>query len=307
MSPLPGQFTVPERLAATVRATTGPAGEAWLSALPETVRRYVSRWDLTLERVADPGGRLSLIAYVRRPDDSLAVLKAQPVTPATANEHAALRHWAGRSAVLLLDADPAAGVLLLERLHGDIPLRSLAEAKAMLEATGLLQRLWVPPAEGHPFASLAERAGEQSAELRRRRGLPAAAETRPLVDEALETAAGLLAGEAEQVLLHGDFHHGNVLAADRAPWLAVNPEPLVGERAWDLAWLAQDRMDTLAGSPGPRAAARRRLHQLADAVEVDHERLRGWTLFRTVAAGLRALEYGDTASAELYLEFAAWL
>ncbi|GAA2273064.1 MULTISPECIES: aminoglycoside phosphotransferase family protein [Kitasatospora] len=307
MSPVPGQFTIPERLTATALATAGAAGEAWLSALPETVHEHTARWNLTLERIADPGGRLSLIAYVRRPDDSLAVLKAQPVTPATAYEHAALRHWAGRSAVLLLDADPAAGVLLLERLHGDIPLRSLAEAKAMVEATSLLQRLWVPPAEGNPFSSVAERAGEQTAELRRRRDLPVAVDTRPLVDEALETAAGLLAGESEHLLLHGDFHHGNVLAADRAPWLAVNPEPLVGERAWDLAWLAQDRMDTLVGSPGPRAAARRRLHQLADAVEVDHERLRGWTLFRTVGAGLRSLEHGDTASAELYLEFASWL
>ncbi|MFB7667869.1 aminoglycoside phosphotransferase family protein [Kitasatospora sp. NPDC056138] len=307
MSPVPGQFTVPERLAATVRATGGAAGTAWLAALPETLREHLARWDLTLERIGEPGGQFSLIAYVRRPDDSLAVLKAQPVTPATAYEHAALRHWAGRSAVLLLDADPATGVLLLERLHGDIPLRSLAEAKAMLEAAGLLQRLWVAPAEGHPFASVADRVGESAVELRRRRELPEAAETRPLVDEALETAAGLLAGEPERVLLHGDFHHGNVLAADRAPWLAVNPEPLVGERAFDLAWLAQDRMDTLAGSPGPRAATRRRLHQLADAVEVEHERLRGWTLFRTVAAGLRSLESGDTASAELYLEFAAWL
>ncbi|MDH6128600.1 aminoglycoside phosphotransferase family protein [Kitasatospora sp. GP82] len=307
MSAAPGQFTVPERLAQTVRATEGAAGAAWLAGLRNTVAEHLARWDLTLERIGEPGGRLSLIAYVRRPDDSLAVLKAQPVTPATAHEHAALAHWAGRSAVLLLDADPAAGVLLLERLHGDIPLRSLAEAKAMLEATSLLQRLWVPPAEGHPFSSVADRVGELASGLRRRRELPRAADTRPLIDEALETAAGLLADEPERRLLHGDFHHGNVLAADRAPWLAVNPEPLVGERAFDLAWLAQDRMDTLAGSPGPRGAARRRLHQLADSVEVEYERLRGWTLFRTVAAGLRCLEAGDTEGTELYLEFASWL
>jgi streptomycin 6-kinase len=66
-------------------------------------------------------------------------------------------------------------------------------------------------------------------------------------------------------------------------------------------------VDTLAGSPGPRAAVRRRLHTLADAVEVDRDRLRGWTLFRTVAAGLWHLSVGEPGPAELYLEFAAWL
>jgi streptomycin 6-kinase len=127
------------------------------------------------------------------------------------------------------------------------------------------------------------------------------------VDEALAVAAELLAGSTEEVLLHGDFHHGNVLSAERSPWLAIDPKPLVGERAYDLAWLAQDRLETLSGVPGPPAAARRRLQRLSDAVEVDRDRLRGWTLFRTVEAGTWSLEHGDTAQAALYLEFAAML
>ncbi|PYC61901.1 kinase, partial [Streptomyces tateyamensis] len=83
-----------------------------------------------------------LVAYVRGAADSSAVLNAGLVAPETAHEHAALAHWAVRGAVLLLGADPAAGFLLLERLHWDIPLRSLAEVKGMLEATSLLRRLW---------------------------------------------------------------------------------------------------------------------------------------------------------------------
>lgn len=307
MSAAPGQLTVPDRLAEAVRASAGAPGSAWLAALPTVVADHLTAWNLTLERIFLPGGRLSLIGYVRRDDLLPAALKVALPAPETAQEHAALAHWAGRGAVLLLAVDPAAGVLLLERLYGDIPLRSLAEAKAMLEAASLLRHLWVAPAEGHPFTQVADHAAELAAGLRRRRALPGAADARQLVDEALEAAAGLVADAPEKLLLHGDFHHGNVLAADRAPWLAISPRPLVGERAYDLAWLARDRIDTLVGSPGPRGAARRRLHQLADAVEVDHDRLRGWTLFRTVEAGLRSLEAGDTDTAELYLEFADWL
>ncbi|WP_371497116.1 aminoglycoside phosphotransferase family protein [Kitasatospora sp. NBC_00374] len=304
----PGQITVPERLTETVRLWEGAAGLDWLAELPARFEEQLARRDLVLDRICEPGGRISLVGYVHRADDlAPAVLKLGMVNRETAQEHAALTRWAGRGAVLLLAAEPAHGVLLLERLHGDIPLRSLAEAKAMLEAAGLLQRLWVAPGDDHPFTSVGERVGQLAELIREQRELPGAAEARSLIDEALETAGALLADQPESLLLHGDFHHGNVLAADRAPWLAIDPRPLVGERAYDLARLARDRLDTLAGSPGQRGALRRRLHQLADAVEVDRDRLRGWTLFRTVEAGLWHMSTGATEQAELYLEFASWL
>ncbi|MFI9275880.1 aminoglycoside phosphotransferase family protein [Kitasatospora sp. NPDC052896] len=301
------QISVPDRLRDHVLDQEGERGAAWLSRLPARFTEQLTRWDLTLERICEPGGRLSLVGYVRRDDGSPAVLKAGLVTPETAQESAALAHWAGRGAVLLLNSEPAEGLLLLERLYGDIPLLSLAEAKAMLEAVGLLQRLWTPPNAQHPFGSVAERVGEECRRLRERRPLAERLDAQPLVDEALETAAELLASGTERFVLHGDFHHGNVMAADRAPWLAIDPEPLVGERAYDLAWLAQDRSETLAGTPGPQAALRRRLHLLSEAVEVDRDRLRGWTLFRSVEAGLASLAAGDRGRGELHLEFAGWL
>ncbi|MFD4537288.1 aminoglycoside phosphotransferase family protein [Kitasatospora sp. NPDC058397] len=307
MSGAAPQITVPAWLARGVATSEGEPGQQWLAGLPARVAAHLARWDLTLERVLDPGGSLSLVAYVHRDDLSPAVLKTGLRTPETALEHAALAHWAGRGAVLLLDADPAEGVLLLERLHGDIPLRSLAEAKAMLEATSLLHRLWTALPEDHPFPTLAARTADTAVRLRGHRALPGAAEAEPLIAEALDTADGLAGSAAETLLLHGDFHHGNVLAADRAPWLAIDPRPLAGERAFDLARLALDRADTLVGSPGVAAAVRRRLHQLADALEVDRERLRGWTLFRAVDLALRALAAGRREDAELYLEFAGAL
>ncbi|QMU72293.1 aminoglycoside phosphotransferase family protein [Streptacidiphilus sp. P02-A3a] len=301
------QFTVPSRLREAVAAGAGEPGAAWLAALPELLAAAVRRWELTVDRVVQPGGRAGLVLYVRRADGTPAALKLAAPGPASAQEHAALAHWNGRGAVRLLAAAPEDGALLLERLHGEVPLRSLAESRAMLEAAGTLQRLWVAPPPESPFTTLAEHAAELCAPLRDPRPGPLVAELRPLLDEALETAAGLLADQPEQLLLHGDFHHGNVLAGDRAPWLAIDPDPLVGERAYDLAWLAQDRLDTLSGSPGPQSAARRRLRQLSDAVDVDRERLRGWTLVRTTATGLRCLDVGDTGAAELYLDFAAML
>ena len=301
------QITVPSRLRQAVAAGAGEPGAAWLGALPGLLAAAVERWGLTVQRVVQPGGRASLVLLVLRDDGSPAALKLALPGPGSAQEPAALERWDGRGAVRLLAAAPQDGAMLLERLHGEVPLRSLAESRAMLEAAGTLRRLWLDPSPGHPFTLLADHAAVLCAPLRDPRPRPGGAELRPLLDEALETCAGLLADQPEQVLLHGDFHHGNVLAADRSPWLAIDPDPLVGERAYDLAWLAQDRLDTLSGSPGPQSAARRRLRQLSEAVDVDRERLRGWTLVRTVATGLRYLDVGDTGAAELYLDFAAML
>jgi streptomycin 6-kinase len=91
------------------------------------------------------------------------------------------------------------------------------------------------------------------------------------------------------------------------PWLAIDPKPLVGERAFDLAWLARDRLSTLAAQPGSRTTARRRIAKLADALEVDAERLRGWAVFRAVEAGVWYLSVGGREDGELLLEFASWL
>ncbi|MER6366181.1 aminoglycoside phosphotransferase family protein [Kitasatospora sp. NPDC001527] len=294
-------FTVPDWLTRSITATHPAEAAAWLAGLPALVSAQLTRLGLTLDRVLDPGGTLSLVAYVHRDDDlGPAALKVSLRTPETAHEPEALTAWAGRGAVLLLDAHrtESSGVLLLERLHGEVPLRSLAEPKAMLEATSLLHRLWLPLPPDHGFPGPAPVPAPEA---------PALPEAAPLLAEARETATALAASATERFLLHGDFHHGNVLAADRAPWLAIAPRPLAGERAYDLARLALDRADTLVGSPGLPAAVRRRLHQLAEALDVDRERLRGWTLVRAVDLALAALAANRRPEAELYLELAGAL
>ncbi|MDX6355594.1 MAG: streptomycin 6-kinase [Streptomyces sp.] len=297
----------PERLVRTVTAWEGEAGKAWLAALPGRAAGYLERWGLTAERVFAAGGQISMIVLVRSADGTPAVLKMGMVNRETAQEHAALAHWDGRGAVRLLRADPEQGALLLERLQADVSLRSLAESRAMLEAAELLRRLWVPPAAEHPFSTVAAYTGELAAVLRERGAEPWAADARPLIDEALAVRERLLAEPPEPVLLHGDYHHGNVLAGDRMPWLAIDPKPKVGDPAYDLAWLVRDRLSTLAAQPGSRAAARRRVTKLASALDIDPDRLRGWTLFRTVEAGIWSLSVGRQEDGELLLEFASWL
>ncbi|MFD4117609.1 aminoglycoside phosphotransferase family protein [Streptomyces niveus] len=296
-------FEPPQRLVRTLSETYGEsvAGE-WLGRLPVIAQEALERRELTVERVVAPGGGSSLVVLVRRPDGAPAALKVVPPFAAPEAESAALTQWKGWGSVELISGSD--GALLLERLHTETSLRSLPEAKALLEAAGTVRKLWVEPVADHGFETVAERTAGQ-AEAMRGATDP---QVVPLVSAALDAREELLAaGPAELMLLHGAFRQGKVLSGDRAPWLAVGPVPVVGERAYDLARLVRDRVEDLVAAASGASATRRRVNKLADSLDIDRERLRGWTLFRAVESGVRALEAGRRQDGELLLEFADWL
>ncbi|MEU9452346.1 aminoglycoside phosphotransferase family protein [Streptomyces sp. NPDC048277] len=296
-------FEPPRRLVKAL-GETAPDGDEWLAKLPGAVEQAVALRELTVERVQVPGGRSSVVLLVRRVDGTPAVLKLAPRRARPESEAAALAHWGGLGAVQLLEADAAAGVLLLERLHPEVSVRSLPEAKALLEAAGTLRRLWVEPPQGPVFETVAERTGRQAAAMARAAG---DADVAPLVEAAIAAREELLVSPPERRLLHGTFRQSKVLAGERLPWLAVGPDPVVGECAFDLARLVRDRVEDLIASPSGASITRRRIKRLAESLEVDQERLRGWTLFRAVESGVRARRVGRPRDAELLLEFAGWV
>ncbi|MEV8290945.1 aminoglycoside phosphotransferase family protein [Streptomyces niveus] len=296
-------FEPPQRLVRTLSETYGEsvAGE-WLGRLPVIAQEALERRELTVERVVAPGGGSSLVVLVRRPDGAPAALKVVPPFAAPEAESAALTQWKGWGSVELISGSD--GALLLERLHTETSLRSLPEAKALLEAAGTVRKLWVEPVADHGFETVVERTAGQAQAMRRSTD----PQVVPLVSAALDAREELLAaGPAELMLLHGAFRQGKVLSGDRAPWLAVGPVPVVGERAYDLARLVRDRVEDLVAAASGASATRRRVNKLADSLDIDRERLRGWTLFRAVESGVRALEAGRRQDGELLLEFADWL
>ncbi|GHB76587.1 kinase [Streptomyces cirratus] len=298
-------FEPPQRLVRALGETPDPARDAdWLERLPRLAEEALARREVLAQRVQAPGGRSSLVVLVRYSDGTPAALKLAPPAARPDLELAALAHWGGFGAVRVLDSrhHEEDGGLLLERLHPEVSLRSLPEAKALLEACGTLRRLWVAPGAGHGWETVAQRTARQAEALRK-----APQEAEALAAQALAIQEELTGAPAEELLLHGNFRQGKVLAGERAPWLTVGPDPLVGERAYDLARLVRDRLEDQVATSAGASGARRRVNKLADALDVDRDRLRGWTVFRAVESGNRALAAGRRREAELLLEFAAWL
>ena len=97
-----------------------------------------------------------------------------------------------------------------------------------------------------------------------------------------DVAAGLVRelapSQGEQVLVHQDLHGDNVLAAEREPWLVIDPKPLAAEREFAVAPIV--RSPELGHS---KRDVLYRLDRLCAELGLDRERARGWTIAQTVA------------------------
>ena len=153
--------------------------------------------------------------------------------PAEEHEHEALalQRWDGHGAVRLLRADPHRWALLLERLHPE-DLTDVWDVEACEIVAGLYAHLHVPaPPRLRAQTSYVGRWTERLARLPRSAPVP-----RRLVEQAVSLGRDLVADPASTgTLIHGDLHYGNVLAADRAPWLAIDPKPTSGDPHYEVA------------------------------------------------------------------------
>jgi streptomycin 6-kinase len=290
-------FPIPERLARTSVAWEGDAARAWLAELPRVVTELADAWELDVGPPFEPGGNFSWVAPVHRPSDGLdAALKVQLPHPESDPEAAALAAWAGDGAVLLHAHDAERHALLVERCS---PGTALADAGGSVELAAAGARIAArlhaaaPPA-GVP--TLAEVLDGWADELEARLDVDATGDP-ALGRLALETMRSLPRACAAPVLLHGDLNPTNLLSAEREPWLAIDPKPMVGDPARDGARLVLQ--PDPCGQPDPTAAVADRLTAVADALAVDREVLAAWCLADAVEIGTSARAHGDRPLADL--------
>jgi len=247
----------------------------WKERAPHLAGECAERWSLRLGEPYDYAF-VSVAVRAELPDGTRAVLKVGWPHLESEHEADALEHYAGRGAVRLLAHDPERNAMLLERCEPGTALLELDdEEEALRVAARVLRQLWRPPEAGHPFRAVADDAAAWLDELPKRWDAFGGPFERVLLDEALAALEELPTTQGELVVCHQDLHRGNVLAAEREPWLAIDPKPVVAEREFDTAALIRD------GS----GDVQRRLDLLAAELGLDWERMRRWALAHTLAWG----------------------
>lgn len=280
-------FSVP-RSVATHAARLGAAGHKWLARLPAIVRACVERWELEIEA---PYEELWYNCVVKaRLDGQPVVLKVCHPGHETVEEATALRHFDGRMCVRLLDYDPGLEVLLLERAEPGEMIETLRDGVAEIAAAAALMRgLWRPPPPLHSFPLAVDWLNAALAP----ESLPGTKRLYSWVVPALERAAEMQADKVEPLLLHGDLHQGNILSAQREPWLAIDPKGVVGDAAWEVAPFLFNSLKRDDAGERPRMA-RRRADQFADELSFDRARLYTWSVVRALQSAFWSLR-DDTA------------
>lgn len=305
-------IALPPQVVETVSTVFGARGRTWLAELPERVETLCARWQLTPLGSAFAGGTHSYAAPVRRADDSVAVLKIPVVDEENVGEAAGLYCYDGDGAIRLHDYDPGSGALLLEWARPGTPLlaqpgfpslEGLPEHADKVDlACRLYRRLRRPPVTlpaGYPdiptvssvIADWTVRFGQPKPEL-----VHAVPST--LLDAATARCDELSRPREPPVVVNRDTHLGNIVAAEREPWLLIDPKPYLGEAAFDVGFLIMIRIQRL-----PTAEhAKRMVTATAAATGVDPGRAWRWAFLRAMEEISWAVD--DHASEDLRLHLA---
>jgi streptomycin 6-kinase len=258
----------------------GAEGTRWLAHLPERIAELEQEWDFRVGPAFDHGGAVSWVAPVELGDGSEAVLKIGIPHAQSRFESQALRCLDGRGAVRLLQASEDGFSLLLERCLPGTDLWSLAEEEGNAVASRMLARMWREPDPSAPFMSLSDFVANWWDDLPR---ITATADyDGEAVAEAVARGRELASSQPRSVLLHGDFHPGNVLAARREPWLIIDPKPLVGEPAYDLAQWLYNRARFVIQADDAVAILRQLIDRFAADLGLDPARIAGWAFVKAL-------------------------
>jgi streptomycin 6-kinase len=266
--------------------------QLWLDALPRLVREVLDDWSLEVD--GQPAtGVCAAVVPVRDQNGARAAVKFAWPHPEQRLEHLALQTWRGDGAVRLLRADPSRNVMLLERAE-PVDLTTVPVMQACQIVAGLYARLHVPATP--QFDLLSENCARWSRELL---DLPKAAPVpRRYVEQAAALARDFAADPAtDGSLVHTDLHYDNVLAAEREPWLVIDPKPLSGDPCFEIAPLLWNRWDEIVASGDIRAAVRERFHAMVDLTGFDEDRVRDWVVVREIVNVLWGIQ--DDATVDM--------
>jgi streptomycin 6-kinase len=274
----------------------GERGLQWIERLPEIISACERRWHIT---AGEPFGlSMNYAAPATHDDGTPMVLKIIAPYLDADNEYLVLQHYAGHGAIRLIERDESTSAMLLERcLPGDelATLFPEGDDEASAIAGDVMARLWHPLPASHPFPTLLEWTGVMDRiGTIWNGGLPPM--DKHIIDAALSLRKELLGSMPDTVLLHGDFHHHNVLRAQREPWLVIDPKGVAGEKAYEPATLFPNPVGNWHGSIADGAAfVRRRAEIICERAGLDLQRVLAWAVVHGVVSDAWTYESGVLA------------
>ncbi|WKZ46908.1 MAG: aminoglycoside phosphotransferase family protein [Anaerolineales bacterium] len=322
----------------TIKNTFGEDGEKFIAELPELVEEASQRWGLTnVQPVANlsfnfvafgessqftakraKSAKKGLNLRALRGPSGLekwgdVVLKIGVPRDELTSEMAALKLFNGEGACRLIDCDEEKGFLLLERLQ---PGAMLAEMEDDEEATRIaaevMKRVWragfdTPSAGASGYSSSDSKFIQLSdwfdglKRLRKMfKGKTGPLEAK-LVERVERSTKDFFAENHRPVLMHGDFHHYNVLSSERG-WLAIDPKGVIGPACYEVGPLMMNPWGESPTMTSLNVRVKKRVDILREYLGFERERILEWSLAHAVLSAWWGIE--DNTGWEYSLAFA---
>jgi streptomycin 6-kinase len=305
-------------------------GRAFLDALPDLIIESSAHWELT---DVQPVSNLSynFVAFANRRDHQV-VLKIGLPNRESKSEMAALRLFNGEGACRLIDYDEEKYWMLLERLNPGVMLSTLEDdEEATHIAADVMTKIWRPLqhvtlSEAKGLDQEGERLfGRDEYSLRaiydkfirlsdwfdglKRLRATFNCGTGPLneklVDRVEHSVKEFFAENHKPVLMHGDFHHFNILSSERG-WVVIDPKGVIGPAGYEVGPLLMNPWDDLLKGNNYRLMTKRRIDILHERLGFERERILEWGLAHAVLSAWWSIEdHGDWHYAASFAEMIA--
>ncbi len=272
--------SLPANLVTHVLAMCGEKGEEWLESLPSIVRELEGEWSIKVQKPF-VAGEFNFVAPAVGKISDLVVLKISPPfeTAEILGEAAYLKAKNGSGAVKLIAQDIAQRAILIEHA---LPGKNLTECfkdnePASLEpAIEVLSSILGPPP---PDAGEITTLDKWFDGLRRYQSTKFPAD---YAKRALQIYEALSAQPDRIFYLHGDFHPGNIVSANREPYLAIDPKGIIGHIGYEIAVYLNNFHWWQEGKADIHSILETSIKQFSDAFDIDPVEIRQWAFAQMV-------------------------
>lgn len=217
---------IPERFKQAVARQFGDAGRQWLLDLPALLHELSKAWHLQLGPPVD-NIKSNYVAYAHTATGTAVVLKVGVPHLDLKTEIDSLRHYRGRGMVTAL-ASAGENAILLERINPGTNLHTLKDNRQETQIFAeVVAKLRHAPPSAHHFPNWMDHLDKVF-----RQGRLDLATTpdfpRAWIDRAEQAVQDCRLADEEDVLLHADLHHDNILFDNKKGWIAIDPKGRIG-------------------------------------------------------------------------------
>ncbi len=284
-----------ETLIKNVTNTWGDKGKAWLNQLPILIEFLSKHWSLT---DIQPVTNLSYnyVAKTTQNNNTPVVLKISCGEQLITDEYKALQHFDGSGSIKVLDINTEHNALLLEQAIPGHLLKKHHPIKIEDTITiyaHVVKELSFRPLTKKDYTHVShwckaiDRINDKRIEKR-------------YIEKAKELKGFLLSSANNEYLCHGDLHLENIIAQGEK-WLSIDPKGIIGEMAFEAAAFDLIDKNELAEPETIQDKMITRINWLANALQIDKNRLLAWVFLRVIISAQWFIEDNGDPGETLFL------